>query len=198
MTAEKDVIKYDDVPLAECGGEVQLSLIGLNKKNRYHVDARIYHMQNTTGGTPPKNFTEADDTTDLIVWYQGGTEQSFSPEESNKEVTLRKLILDQKVDVFVEKTGQERCNDQGSIWNGRTCLEDNQRLVFAYSEKKSFGNEPIRKCFDFSKGTPSIRECVLRKRFPLNILARVCDRKMAESMSMVSFILSWLAAESCA
>ena len=67
--------------------------------------------------------------------------------------------MEQKVDVFVEKTGQERCNEQGSIWNGRTCLEDNQKLVFAYSEKKSFGNEPIRKCFDYRRGTPAIQQC---------------------------------------
>lgn len=142
-------ISESEVPIENCG-DIQLSLVKLSKDKKYIVQAKIYHL---SGGD---SYKSADQVT---VWYQGES-PAFVPDESGTELKLAKVLLDQKVNVIVEKSREESCRDRGRVWNGKRCLDSEVRMRFWITDKTDYVRGlRERKCLDFEGKKTILKQC---------------------------------------
>ena len=158
-------ISYTDVPLDGCGGDVQLQLLRLRKDEgvSYRIKAYIYHMSKRAGANPNVNswfdiqeYGDNPQNYEIIVYYEGGSgaqgEGVFTA-GSSTEVRLTRVILDQKVDVIVEKTEEEKCIARKKFWSDNKCLSNSVRLAPVYAAEPGAEDdeeETKYKCLDFA------------------------------------------------
>ncbi len=123
--------------IADCG-DLQVSLTNLVKTSTYKIDAAIYYQTVENGPS--------------IVWYQGST-KDFTPGDVTVNLTLKKLLQDQQVNVEYEKSPKEQCKERGYFWNGYVCLDQPRSIVFEYTSTAQMTNvasaTKAQKCMQF-------------------------------------------------
>lgn len=132
------LIKEASTPIENCG-DIQISLVNLNKTQKYKVTASIYY-------TGPKGD---------IIWYQGQT-ALFTPGDRDISLALTKLLQDQNIDVTLEKSPKEECKNQGYFWSGYDCLSKARSVVFQATSTQDMSSSKTAnygKCLNFGEGS---------------------------------------------
>jgi hypothetical protein len=128
--------------------QMQLTLKTLDINRTYTVKAAFYW--------------QSEDKKTTIVWYEGET-RPFKPRDENRALVLRKLRMDQKLNVDVEKSAKDKCIDREYLWNGQTCLDKYVGISFVHADYTDYGDpeaEKSRKCLTLgSSGSAFIGEC---------------------------------------
>ncbi len=129
LRANGSVIKSSTTANVEGCDSMQLELKDLARTSKYVVYASLFYRKG--------NVT--------IVYYEGETKE-FSPSDTSVELKLGKLRMDQVINVQLEKTEKEICEDQNKfLWNGKRCIDQPHALVFPHSDFSDYSKSASAK-----------------------------------------------------
>ena len=129
------VIKEYNASVNRCN-EMQLELKKLNKNKEYQILSSFYWD------------SEAGQAE---VYYEGET-KPFRPGDESITLVLEKLLVEQKVNVEVQKSEKDKCIDKKYLWNGKRCLDGYNSISFThadfsdYAESSEVSGSRKRKC----------------------------------------------------
>lgn len=152
------LINSSDMYIQRCG-EVQISLAQLDGSKKYQVKGKIYYA------SPANSSTNFSNATLTVVYYDGETTEFKAKVEQQAPIKLilKKVLLDQKVDVFVQQTPQDVCKKEGFFWSNG-CLKKGMALVFHYTDRTDYAqtNTTNAMCLDWSGASPIMNKCTRR------------------------------------
>ncbi len=169
---------YTAKEMAGCDS-MQVTLKNIDRKKKYKVFAQIYYR--------------SPDLKQTIVFYQGETVE-FEPSDVDVELKLAKLQMDQKVNIQIERTPKEVCEQiQKYFWNGKRCTNEGHNLVFPHSDfsdyyksaKEDLGAR-VQSCLQVEEGNNSALFKCKWKSANQTFIVKLHGTKVAASGSVQS------------